>query len=174
MPGRRAPSSENTLVPSLGEQCPLGFVNEKEWKINKSIQLANSSNNIDSGLFFLPWNSSRLFKATQKLFAWQKPNLTAGWGWWPAPRWAAEDHQKGVEKRAKFLLHPSRAASKVASFWPFPLPASGHLHSTYPSPSFKRWFCFWKVPSCVWQLSVATLNAKATGTHWRTAKAELS
>lgn len=152
--------SENTLVTSLGKQRLAGFV--MKIKKKKFGQLDNSSNNINSDFFF-PANSSRIFKETQKLFSWQKPNLTAGRGRRPAPSQQLQI-ARGVRGGE---LDPSSAHREqlvkwtVSALFHHLLPR--HLHFMYPSPPLRRLFCCWKVPSCVWQLPVAMLSAKAVG-----------
>lgn len=98
---------------SLEKQRLAAFVNEK--KKAQFSQLANSSNNSNSGLgwCFFPPNGSGIFKETQKLFSWQEPNLAAGRGK------VVTDHQR-VPGGKELHIPPLPAASSC----PFPSPGS--------------------------------------------------
>lgn len=157
--GRFAPSSENTLITSLGKQRLARFVNENN-KISASWPIL-----VITSIQFCspPPNGSSIFKETQKLFSWQEPNLAAGLGRsrHPGQQPRIARGVQGGEPAPFSTRHEQPAEQPVSALFHRLLP--GHLHFMYPFLPLRRLFCCWKVPNRVWQLPAAMPSAKAAG-----------
>lgn len=157
--GRFAPSSENTLITSLGKQRLARFVNE-----NKKISASWPILVITSVQFCSPppppKTAAAYLRKHKSCFLGRSPTSLQTWD---GSRHPGQQPQiaGGVQggESAPFSTHHEQPVS--ALFYRL-LP--GHLHFMYPFLPPRRLFCCWKVPNRVWQLS--SHDAKCQS-HWK-------
>lgn len=120
-------------------------------KIKKNFsQLANSSNNIDSYIFFLfPPNSSGIFKETQKLFSWQESNLTGGLGTVAGTQASRHRSPEGCREGRRILCPPTVSSWQTGQFLPFLTTCSltPPFYRSLPAP--QEAVLLLKVPNCI-------------------------